>query len=757
VTTSLGSLIVTLGAETAQFVSGVGKALESTEKFLRGVKKMSNEVAGFSATLTGMSGAAVALAASVDDRANASMQRLKDSTALVAVQVSDVLAPSVAQVSGWFGTLAAYVAGLTEEQKKSISHWEIMAVEIGVAAKSLGLISSLAEQTVESFGGMMKVFSGVTLGGLLTTVAVLAAIVAAVVAVRIVWRKWGDDIKEAGTSAIESLATNWGSFFSWMSDSWTKIQRGVLGVADALGAVLEMNAKFSWGIGAEEKLKSIQDSRKAIQSASKMTGVQMFQASWSAGKDALAPIVKGAVDELGIMADEAKNAFGEIRKMVEEIAWPTKGTPRSPHKTHKIEVEVGTSVDAATSAMKLLNDAQTKESELRLAMDKVHAAKMKAVQGDSHRASLAAIQALNRAELDNQAKKMRGLSTAANQIMAASGDFTAVANDIGEGLKAGGIMGLIIAAFVAVLRRTQGFMEFLEQGTRGLDQLGSVLGTFTDAFFKMFSEFHFLLTKATAPILVVVRAVFDPLVKTFKSIMPLIEIFANVIGVVAGFVGSLLDVASVFDVISPALEVAFRGIFWVLQGLVIILTGAKIGFEYMMLGLAEVARAIMTAVAADTTEITAYIDNTKTAIVNDRKKIDELFATDFDATRKKQDADYDAAKATNAATDATNENVAAMRDFGEMLTNVPTGFKVALARMEATGIGDAPGSGGIDFGGAMKSGRGQAGDVFRVDTVIIQTTGDGEETLAAFERAARKKNGQQRGNPEAVGPGQSPK
>jgi hypothetical protein len=540
-----------------------------------------------------------------------------------------------------------------------------------------------------------------------------------------------------------------------MSDSWTKIQRGVLGVADALGAVLELNAKFSWGIGAEEKLKSIQDSRKAIQSASKMTGVQMFQATWSAGKDALAPIVNSAVDELAGMADEAKNAFGKIQKIVEDtIGRPKKGTPRSPHKT---EVEVGTSVDAATSAMKMLNDAQANESELRLAMDKVHAAKMRAVQGDSHRASLAAIQALNRAELDNQAEKMRGLSTARNQIMAASGDFTAVANDIGEGLKAGGIMGLIIAAFVAVLRRTQGFMEFLEQGTRGLDQLGSVLGTFTDAFFKMFSEFHFLLTKATAPILVVVRAVFDPLVKTFKSIMPLIEIFANVIGVVAGFVGSLLDVASVFDVISPALEVAFRGIFWVLQGLVIILTGAKIGFEYMMLGLAEVARAIMTAVAADTTEITAYIDNTKTAIVNDRKKIDELFATDFDATRKKQDADYDAAKATNAATDATNENVAAMRDFGEMLTNVPTGFKVALARMEATGIGDAPGSGGIDFGGAMKSGRGQAGDVFRVDTVIIQTTGDGEETLAAFERAARKKNGQQRGNPEAVGPGQSPK
>ena len=72
----VGSLYVSLGAETSGLLKGMGEALKSVEKVTAAVRKVSSGVAQTSAALTAMAGAAVHLAATVDGPTKAALINL---------------------------------------------------------------------------------------------------------------------------------------------------------------------------------------------------------------------------------------------------------------------------------------------------------------------------------------------------------------------------------------------------------------------------------------------------------------------------------------------------------------------------------------------------------------------------------------------------------------------------------------------------------------------------------------------------------
>lgn len=285
-----------------------------------------------------------------------------------------------------------------------------------------------------------------------------------------------------------------------------------------------------------------------------------------------------------------------------------------------------------------------------------------------------------------------------------------------EGAKQGGAAGAVVAVVGSMMSQTESFKN--------------LAANLTDQFTVMVSA----LDPLVKGIGMVLTPVMDMAGVILTGLKPAFEFAARILGMLspalmalsAGLqgIGVILDVAfKVLEPLMPIVEVAFMGLFRVMQGvsLVVLSVAWLIGSAWNM-------------VLDGVIRLLAWINDKVGGMDDAIAKIRDMKADTGgmeEAMRALTDMTYASAYATAEASASTAMLAESAADAAESLTNVPSGYKVALARFEAT---QAQTMGGAAAG--MSAGGGAGGIV--VENLYISAQ-DPEELAVKLEQLAKTK------------------
>lgn len=769
----LGSLYVSLSAQTSGFAKGMAGALKDLERFSKEAKRVSSEVAMFSGVLAGMGVAAVKLASSVDGPTKQAMGALEKSTQLLAVQVADMLLPAVREMTSLFKSAASVVAGLDPEVKKQISTFAVMAVQVAVAAKAFSFFSGLAATVFGVLRGGFAMLASVGAGPLLSIAIGVGLVIGAVLLLHRAWRKnWGGiqdatgEVLEWLRGAFSQLGTFFGKVWDFLVDGAARFVDGLLAVVDVVQKITGKKLVDTGGLregfgGLWKDLKSGSFFSEAF-SFGKSIGTQLvdgIKEEWAAiGELGFDGPRKGATIALGrgmgsassardpsgheFAADESMRvaallAAGALRDMSAEVA---------TFKKSLADVDFAQEVK---KWLQQLNSAPTTSMRGGLASVSLSdrnitsarfGGRMSAAGGDAEKkaareqdiissavgaADWGEAQKILEGGLDGAAsvgatlevwgKRMSGIFARAGQdIFGAVGSLVA---SIAEGAQQGGVWGAIIAAIMEVVKTAASALEFLGTAMNFVKQLGAMIEPMVKPIFDALTD-----------VLGIVSVIIVPI---FKALGGLFKIIADIVSYLTPI---LVAIGDLFEAVAPILDVIFSVVGGILEILKPIF--ALIG------GVIKVIASVILGFIIFLNEIAAALGDTQARAEADRMNgiINNMWAPGHE---ERVLADGKAAGAALRNADAQNEAADAAQKVAESLTNVPAGFNIANARYQADmGITSA----GAFSGGGAGGGGGVTinGDV-NVTSTADSMTGVASDAAKASARARGQRTGNSRG------------
>lgn len=723
---NLGTLFVRLNAESKKFAKDMSSATEAVEKFAKETKKLANDVAQFSGALMAIGGAAVAMAAQVDRRAAGSLLRLKESLQLVAIQVSDLLEPALRSLTSTFRTVAQYVAGLDPEVKKQVGTWAVYAAQLAVASKALGAVAGLADAAFGALSYGFKVLAGVGLGPILGIVSALAAVAAIVIFVHRAWRKnWGDiqGITEQVFNAI-------GDAVKWLSDlfksMWDFIIDGAERTTMALLEVVEKIAKLA---GKDLNLDGLREGFR---------GTFKDLKSGDFIKEGL-KFVKQVGEDVGtVVAEEVKIIVQEVRDAL-GIKELKKGTPRGRQIVNKDEERAFgdyldqwfRDMDAERAAkqreQRQLFDAsiksydEEKKARAQLAAKIAFDARMEQAgrTGDLSGLSSGEKRLVTKdpggawGELNKAQQNVKNLARRLGSMVKDSfGALSSTINSISQGAQAGGVWGALIAAVMEIFNRMKSFQRLLSFFEQGLVRLGEFLEPLVGPIFDLIAQGHAFATEGLLPLFKALQPLFDGLMKLLKKIfepMAIVNDLISALAPVLEIIGTVIG--GIFEALGPLLDLG--------TGVVKVFASALIGF---LIVLNEIAAALGDEKArAESVRLGAMIDRMWSPTAGNSAAADAAAAA----------ASWDLALANKAAADSA-------RDVSEELTNVPSGYKLDLARYNATNGG---------YEAAMGGGGSGGGFTVNGDVIVSTEFGTPAEIAEEMKKERARERASRRGNP----------
>lgn len=275
-------------------------------------------------------GAALNMADTMQDNLGGQLTILSSTIEGIAISFGEILMPMVKDAVEWLQSLADTINNLSEEQKETIVKIaEVVAVVgpvliiLGTLLSTVGKITTAVQGASSVFGGLSAAF-GVLSGGLGPVIVLIAAVVAAIVGLKIAWDNNFMGIQESVARMKESLANTWKAIQEgieafcnlcvevWDSDFamiqeitqvvWGAIQSIVEKALDIIQNVFELFANLfsgNWS-GLWENVKNI------LSDVLSILGTLL-----SKGLEALLDLVVGLSAEL-ILA--AYNAFMSIKE-----------------------------------------------------------------------------------------------------------------------------------------------------------------------------------------------------------------------------------------------------------------------------------------------------------------------------------------------------------------------------------------------------------------------------------------------------------
>lgn len=742
-TQNLGTLYVRLNADSKAFVKGMASASEKLEKFAKETKKLANEVAGVSGTLLALGGAAVKLAADVDSRAAASMQRLTKSTQLLAVQVSDILAPAVESLSSTFRRAADWVASLDPETKKQIASWAIFVAQLAVAAKVLATVASLVDGVAGAFGALFKAIAAVGVGPILGIVAALAAVAAIVVVVHRAWRKnWGG-IQEVTQEALSNI----GKAVEWLADAfrsmWKFVLRGaenavaaLLGVVDAIQRVTGKQL-----VDTDALREGFSGLFKDLQSGQFFVGALQFT------KSVASDVASTVAEEVAIIKAEIMGALGG--------AGGRPGAARQPSMPGKAlvkEQKIDWRADAAeaeAAAAKLateLNDASRELWDERAAFETKAFEDYKAARDAANEAYWKDVeqQVSNSKESQEVAQKQRDkVKATLGIVLDGMGALGTTVNAIMQGMQSGGVWGALIAAIMEVFKRMESFQQMLRIFEYGLQRLGQMLEPLLGPIFKLIGDATAMGTEILVPLFEALQPLFEAIASALKDTLPflvllgfLFKAFAPIIKAIATILGSVLKV------LQPVLKFLFEIAKVVLLVILTIINAIIEIWNGLIDAIAEIVKAVVDVFTAGQGGAAVAADIRKAKAQDLRGDIAELQQLTWDqaqATVENTGATWDAAAANTEAAKSA-------RDVAESLTNVPSGYKVALARYDAAQAESAYAQ-VVSGGGAAAGGGSSTTTVINGDVNVNSDAEDTETLIEDIRKERARERAQRNGNP----------
>lgn len=647
----IGSLYVSLTANSTGLVKGFAEAAKAAEKIARDVKRVANEVAAATAVMAGLGIVAVKMAATVDGPTKAALEGAERSVKVLAVQVADLLLPAVKEISDAFRTAAAWVAGLDPETRRSISSFAVLAVQLALGAKALSLVATMGGAVISVFRGIAAVIVTIGAGPLLEIVAVVAVVIAAVLLLHRAWRKnWGG-IQEATASVVGWLKDAFGQFADFMGKVWDFL---VDGAAKFVGALLDVGEKVEkltgQNLGVAGMREGFAGMFKDLKSGS------FFADAFKFGKTIAAEIAEGIADEAGRIKREVSEALG-----LDKIK---KGTPIGLGRGMPSMHSDASSHDSAASHGSAERDRSGGGGTVGLSRDDM-------ISGAVNASDWGEAQKVLKSGLDGAAdfgttltvwgKRMSGVfAQAGQQIFGAVGTLVSA---IAEGANKGGVIGAFMAGILEVVKSASSAMQFLGTAMEFVKQLGTMIEPLVKPVFDVLTDVLGAVIKILGPI--------------FAALKPLFAIITDVINYLFPIISAI---GSLFEALSPILEVVFKVIGMILQILEPIFK--------LVGGVIKVVATVLLGIIIGLNELAAAFGDKKAAAESKRlrKLVDDMWKEGADDRFR---ADSHAAGAAMRLAGSANTAADAAQNVADALTNVPSGYKIALARMNAMGEGDS--------------------------------------------------------------------
>lgn len=167
-------------------------------------------------------GTATEMASDMMSGFGGTIEKLKSSVDVASASLGEALAPVIEKVVGWIQTAVDWFNSLDSETQTIIA-------TIGVVVAALGPVLLIVGKLLSSIGSIIGAISSVSTAltlmnpAILTTVGIVAGVIAAIIALWIIWKKYGDKIK----AKVLELK-------DWIVKKWTEIKTKVTETVTAL-------------------------------------------------------------------------------------------------------------------------------------------------------------------------------------------------------------------------------------------------------------------------------------------------------------------------------------------------------------------------------------------------------------------------------------------------------------------------------------------------------------------------------------------
>jgi len=575
---SVGSLFVSLRADTSGLVRGLQEGLKSVEKFSKEVKKAASDVAQVSGLLTAFAGAMLKAGAGIDSGIAASLERLKNSFTAMAQQIGQLLLPAVNQLTSMVRTLADYINGLTPAQKAAISNFAMMAAEVGAVALVLGRVAQLGGTVAGVLGGLTKAIGAIGLGNLVALVAVIGAIIVGVTLLHKAWRQnWGG-IRDVIDSVINGIASGLGEFgefvskvFDFLVDSVEAWVQSLLNAVDAVQKLTGSNFVDVEGLrgafkGLAGDLKSGEFFKSGIAFGKKMgeTIVDTIVEEWGPAVDALMSKFNGAFKRgqagSGVGGGGGKIVSGAVGGDV-GISASIKNLKELAGAGPDVKGQrLGQVSTAGGSGGLDLEKAREVSQEYWEGMEDVGTDTVGQFRMRMHEFA----QGLKQAAKASIGQISGALQFGANMLLSKMGELGQVIQSGIQGFQSGGIWGALFAVILELLSRFERFQEIIDIGNgqllKAMEDFKSGFGALIDGFKRIMGGIGIIAEGVHAvlnPILMLIGDIFSNIAPIFVSIgqflkgigevlKPLFELhkrlslFGYIIKIIAWVIGKIL-------------------------------------------------------------------------------------------------------------------------------------------------------------------------------------------------------------------------
>lgn len=679
----VGSLFVSLDAQTTGFMKGLEEAFKGIEKFSRNVKKAASEIAQLSTALTGVGLAALKLAESSSGPVQAAMDDMTKATKQLAIPVAEMLVPAVKSLTEGFRELARHVSGLSPETKAQIATWAQWVAGIGAAAfvvsKLAGVISGLAGVFSAVFGAIAAIGAG----PLALILVALGGLAAAIAALHYVWRKDVGGMATATKEFLDWFGPSFRVVFLEVGRNMRVLASTIIGsfsdVLHAYGVVLQYTGKQEAALkifGAAARIHAV-----ATSALDPQFWKDTVTAALDLGKQAATAFVdewKRIMKELGI--DELLPKFkgkGELPTVFDPNSIIVGGKGPS---TTKIDTSTLTGLAPARAP----EYAVTGHPNYGIALnDYVPFSRMQVPDELTSVLSRHAQRTSSRLDVNTA-----GIGQAIEQLTSRLGELGSVVSATVQGFRSGGLAGGLAALLGELLLRSSGFARLVDQANGVVMQLVSavepMMGAILPGLQKLLAAVTGLVSSALEPL----QPVFELLGSVLESLAPLFLLLGTYLRALAPIITLVIRVAMIpMMALKPLIE-----------GLFVVLRPILQGLTWFVGMIADIWNSIIGALAGAVTEIIKAI--TVGVVTNGG---DFLLGLQVDAAAiHKANSDLaamtlDSANATLKDTAVTQEHAgateratAAVRKFVEELTNAPSGFKRAMYAFAAdNGVDEA--------------------------------------------------------------------
>jgi hypothetical protein len=758
---NLGTLYVNLNADSKSFFSTMEGASQRIEKFAKETKKLANDVAQTSGMLLGLGAAALGLAATVDGPTARSMDNLKKSTQLLAVQVADVLQPAVQQLTSWFHTAADAVAGMDPELKKQIATWATWAAGIAVAAKAIGTVAALIDGVAGALGAAFAAVAAVGIGPIMAFVAAIALAAAGVAALHYAWRtnlggiadgwkKFSDWFSSTASAAFEGAA----KFATKFADSFLAQLRdladGAVRFFDLIGngeakkkalTIYQGLESARQGLLKDGLFKSVvtkaldmgkaaggafvDEWKRILESSGAMGMIDKFKSAFNGGSAGAArgfgPWTSGAATaQASVDIKRASNQAGHMSGKVDTraIMDQYQGTLREQAEFNRALDEQRRQELMARKALAAQLEFEAKKGAAFRTGSRAGLSRDQAIEfgvatrKQKEEARREGLGAHGRAEEDSAAaaRKWAAVGQVALQgVTGAMGELGNIVNDAASAAASGGPWAAVIAVIMDLVKKTESAAQFMGVAMEFVKEIAKMVEPLVKPIFAALEKVLGTIMSEIAPLFAALQPLAEFFAQSLEDLQPVFTAIGDIVQALAPiiqFVGNLLKIMN--EALKPLLDILAG----VLKAIATVILGIVVAFN----------------------EIAAAFGDTKARAEADRLRA--LVASMWEpAAADRAEAEHTAATATLRNAAAQNEAAAAATKVAESFSNVPSGYKLALARFTATGPGANQYAGAGGFGGGAGSGGG--GNIIVNGDLHINNE-DGESAADIVERTRRQ-------------------